>query len=101
MQPEASAEITSLTRTDIAAIVIAYVAEFFFVEEATIQESSRFEEDLCADAFSFTDCVDALEEEFTDRALGFSLDIKEREELESVKDLVDIITRYTLEGPKR
>ncbi len=90
----------SLDRKDIASIVIAYISEFFFITESTILESSRFEEDLCADSLLLTDCIDALEEEFTERALGFSIDAQEREELETVKDLIDMIADLVIDNRK-
>lgn len=96
MQPEALIGEKVPSRQEISKVVFGYVSEFFYVDVSSIAESTRFEDDLSGDAISFTDCVDALEEEFTERALGFSIDTQERDELETVGDLIDMIAHLVI-----
>lgn len=87
----------SLDKESVFSIVVSYVSEFFFVENKTLVEEIRFEEDLCVDSFIFADFLDALEEEFTERGLGFRLDEKERSEIETLGDLAELICGYVLD----
>lgn len=89
------------TRDDVKQIVLFYVSEFFFVEKKNVTESTIFEEDLSADAFTYADCLDALEEEFTERKIGYYLDQNERAECETVGELIDAIFERVLVSNER
>ncbi len=94
MSQEARLNSISMSRDEVASIVVSCVCEFFFVQAVHVSRSTRFEEDLCADAFAYADCIDALEEEFTEYGCAFRLETKERDELETVGELIDAISTY-------
>jgi acyl carrier protein len=86
-----------LDRDHITTLVIKNISEFFFLDPKNISSSTRLEEDLSADALTFTDCIEAIESELAERLGGFSLEDRDLEEVETVGELVDII--YRTEGP--
>ena len=94
LSQEARLNSVSMSRDEIASIVVSCVCEFFFVQAAHVTDTTRFEDDLSADAFAFADCIDALEEEFTEHGYAFHLEAKERDELETVGELIDAISTY-------
>ncbi|MCX6511662.1 MAG: acyl carrier protein [Actinobacteria bacterium] len=54
-------------------------------------ETARFAEDLDADSLALIELVEALEEEFGERTVGFRIDDEDLEDLQTVKDSIDYV----------
>ena len=56
-----------------------------------ISESSSFAEDLDADSLALIELVEALEEELSERSVGFRIEDEDLEDLRTVRDAVDYV----------
>lgn len=74
-----------MDRKTILSKVSALVAETLEVDEATVNESLRFE-DLGADSFDLLELVTAIEDEF-----GLTLDDESLADIQTVGDAIDAI----------
>ncbi len=83
---------SSLTRSDVLEIVRNQLAEILEIDAASITESSSFADDLDADSLALIELVEALEEELSDRVVGFRIDDEDLEDLRTVRDAVDYVT---------
>jgi len=67
-------------------------------EPATISEGQSFVDDLDADSLALIELVEALEEELSDRTVGFRIDDEDLADLKTVRDAVDYVHERTREG---
>ena len=67
------------------------LAEILEIEEATITLEANFTEDLGADSLALIELVEALEEELSERSVGFRIDDEDLEDLKTVRDAVDYV----------
>lgn len=67
------------------------LAEILEIDEESITLDSSFTSDLEADSLALIELVEALEEEFGERTVGFSIDDEDLADLHTVRDAVDYV----------
>lgn len=67
------------------------LADILETDPSVITESSSFAEDLDADSLALIELVEGLEEELSDRTVGFRIDDEDLEDLRTVRDAVDYV----------
>jgi len=67
------------------------LADILETDPSNITESSSFAEDLDADSLALIELVEGLEEELSDRTVGFRIDDEDLEDLRTVRDAVDYV----------
>ena len=80
-----------MSREQVAELVVEQVAEILEVDASTVSETSRFVEDLDADSLALIELVEALEQEFGERTVGFRIEDEDLEDLLTVKDSIDYV----------
>jgi acyl carrier protein len=80
-----------LTRAEVFEVVRASLADILEVEASTISEGQSFVDDLEADSLALIELVEALEEEFAERSVGFRIEDEDLEDLKTVRDAVDYV----------
>ena len=74
------------------------LADILEIEPSTITEGQSFADDLDADSLALIELVEALEEELSDRTVGFRIEDEDLADLKSVRDAVDYVHARTREG---
>jgi acyl carrier protein len=85
-------------RDEIFEIVRDRLADILEIEPGTISEGQSFVDDLDADSLALIELVEALEEEVSDRSVGFRIDDEDLADLKTVRDAVDYVHARTKEG---
>ena len=67
------------------------LADILELEPAQVAESSSFVDDLGADSLALIELVEALEEELSDRTVGFRIEDEDLEDLKTVRDAIDYV----------
>jgi len=67
------------------------LSDILEIEPAEITESASFADDLDADSLALIELVEALEEELSERSVGFRIDDEDLEDLKTVRDAVDYV----------
>ncbi len=67
------------------------MADILEIDPSTINEGSSFQEDLDADSLALIELVEALEEELSERSVGFRIDDEDLEDLKTIRDAVDYV----------
>ena len=67
------------------------LADILETEPSGITEGASFGDDLGADSLALIELVEALEEEFSERSVGFRIDDEDLEDLKTVRDAVDYV----------
>ena len=67
------------------------LAEILEIDEDRIKLVSSFTQDLDADSLALIELVEALEEEFGERTVGFSIDDEDLGDLRTVQEAVDYV----------
>jgi acyl carrier protein len=67
------------------------LSDILEMDAAQITEGSSFSDDLDADSLALIELVEALEEELSERAVGFRIDDEDLEDLKTVRDAVDYV----------
>ncbi|HEX3541458.1 MAG TPA: phosphopantetheine-binding protein [Acidimicrobiales bacterium] len=67
------------------------LSDILEIEPATISENAAFGDDLGADSLALIELVEALEEELSERTVGFRIDDEDLEDLKTVRDAVDYV----------
>jgi acyl carrier protein len=80
-----------LDRNAVLEIVRASLADILEIDPATISEGQSFADDLDADSLALIELVEALEEEFADRSVGFRIEDEDLVDLKTVRDAVDYV----------
>jgi acyl carrier protein len=80
-----------LTRADVFEVVRGSLADILEIEAGTISEGQSFVDDLEADSLALIELVEALEEEFAERSVGFRIEDEDLEDLKTVRDAVDYV----------
>lgn len=91
MPAETHVEQGPIEREEIFAIVRDRLADILEIEPSTISEGQSFVDDLDADSLALIELVDGLEEELSDRTVGFRIDDEDLEDLKTVRDAVDYV----------
>ena len=82
-----------MDRSEIVTLVRERLAEILEIEPTDINESDSFSDDLEADSLALIELVEAIEEELSERTVGFRIDDEDLEDLRTVRDAVDYIDR--------
>jgi len=80
-----------MDRSEILALVRDRLAEILEIEPGEINEGDSFSDDLEADSLALIELVEAIEEELSERTVGFRIDDEDLEDLRTVRDAVDYI----------
>lgn len=82
---------TPLDRNEVFEIVRANLADILEIEPATISEGQSFVDDLDADSLALIELVEALEEDLSERSVGFRIEDEDLVDLKTVRDAVDYV----------
>ncbi len=91
MPAETHVEQPPLDRQGVFELVRDRLADILEVDPSTINEGDSFADDLDADSLALIELVEALEEELSERSVGFRIDDEDLEDLKSVRDAVDYV----------
>ena len=91
MPAETHVEQGPIGRDEIFEIVRDRLADILEIEPSTINEGQSFVDDLDADSLALIELVDGLEEELSERTVGFRIDDEDLEDLKTVRDAVDYV----------
>ena len=80
-----------LDRDEVFEIVRDSLADILEIEPATITEGQSFVDDLDADSLALIELVEALEEELSERSVGFRIEDEDLADLKTVRDAVDYV----------
>jgi len=78
-------------RAAILALVRDQLADILEIEPDAVSESASFVDDLEADSLAIIELVEGLEEELSERTVGFRIADDDLEDLKTVRDAVDYI----------
>jgi len=78
-------------RQEVFELIRDRLADILEVEGSTITEGASFADDLDADSLALIELVEALEEELSERSVGFRIDDEDLEDLKTVRDAVDYV----------
>ena len=67
------------------------LADILEIDPGGISEGDSFADDLEADSLALIELVEALEEELSERAVGFRIEDEDLEDLKTVRDAVDYV----------
>jgi len=84
---------TPMDRSEIVTLVTERLAEILEIEASSINEGDSFGDDLEADSLALIELVEAIEEELSERTVGFRIDDEDLEDLRTVRDAIDYIDR--------
>lgn len=91
MPAETHVEQTPYDRNAIFEIVRDNLADILEIDPSTITEGQSFVDDLDADSLALIELVEALEEELSERTVGFRIEDEDMEDLKTVRDAVDYV----------
>ena len=91
MPAETHVEKGPLDRQQVFEVIRDQLADILEIEPTSVSESSSFAEDLDADSLALIELVEALEEEFGERTVGFRIEDEDLEDLRTVRDAVDYV----------
>ncbi|MCE9621367.1 MAG: acyl carrier protein [Actinomycetia bacterium] len=80
-----------LDRTAVFEIVRANLADILEIDPATISEGQSFVDDLDADSLALIELVEGLEEDLSERSVGFRIEDEDLVDLKTVRDAVDYV----------
>ncbi|HSB86989.1 MAG TPA: acyl carrier protein [Ilumatobacteraceae bacterium] len=91
MPAESNVEQGPLDRNEVFNIVRANLADILEIEPSTISEGQSFVDDLDADSLALIELVEALEEDLSERSVGFRIEDEDLVDLKTVRDAVDYV----------
>jgi acyl carrier protein len=80
-----------LDRSGVLELVRDRLADILEIEPSDIGEGDSFADDLEADSLALIELVEQLEEEMSERTVGFRIDDEDLEDLKTVRDAVDYV----------
>jgi len=80
-----------IDRAEILELIKGRLADILEIDTDQIAEGDSFLDDLDADSLALIELVEALEEEFGERTVGFRIDDEDLQELRTVRDAVDYV----------
>ncbi|MDQ3756664.1 MAG: phosphopantetheine-binding protein [Actinomycetota bacterium] len=80
-----------MDRSQVFELIRDRLADILEIEPGRINESDSFSDDLSADSLALIELVEALEEELSERSVGFRIDDEDLEDLKTVRDAVDYV----------
>ncbi len=72
-------------------IIRDQLSDILEIDPGRITESSSFVEDLEADSLALIELVEGLEEELSERTVGFRIEDEDLEDLKTVRDAIDYV----------
>ena len=91
MPAETDVEQGPLDRNEVFEIVRANLADILEIEPSTISEGQSFVDDLDADSLALIELVEALEEDLSERSVGFRIEDEDLVDQKTVRDAVDYV----------
>ncbi|CAN5195178.1 N/A [soil metagenome] len=91
MPAETHVERGPVDRQAVFELIRDRLADILEVDSSTINEGDSFADDLDADSLALIELVEALEEELSERSVGFRIDDEDLEDLKTVRDAVDYV----------
>ncbi len=91
MPAETHVNQSPLDRAAILAIVRDRLADILEIEPSSINEGDSFRDDLQADSLALIELAEAIEEELSERTVGFRIEDEDLEDLRAVRDAVDYV----------
>lgn len=82
---------TPMDRQQVFDLIRNNLSDILEVAPDSISEGASFGEDLGADSLALIELVEALEEELSERTVGFRIDDEDLEDLKTVRDAVDYV----------
>ena len=82
---------TPMNRQQVFDLIRNNLSDILEVSPDSISEGASFGEDLGADSLALIELVEALEEELSERTVGFRIDDEDLEDLKTVRDAVDYV----------
>ena len=83
---------------EVLAIIRERLAEILEIDDDRVTLDANFSEDLDADSLALIELVEALEEELSERSVGFRIDDEDLEDLKTVRDAVDYVVAKLEQG---
>jgi len=80
-----------MDRQQVFELIRDRLADILEIEPGTISEGQSFADDLDADSLALIELVEALEEELSERSVGFRIDDEDLADLKTVRDAVDYV----------
>ena len=80
-----------MDRQEVFELIRDRLADILEIDPAGITEGASFSDDLEADSLALIELVEALEEELSERTVGFRIDDEDLEDLKTVRDAVDYV----------
>jgi acyl carrier protein len=80
-----------MDRTAVFKMIQDNLAEILEIKPEDISEGDSFGDDLDADSLALIELVEALEEELSERTVGFRIEDEDLEDLKTVRDAVDYV----------
>jgi acyl carrier protein len=80
-----------MDRNQVFDLIRSSLADILEVAPDSITEGASFGDDLGADSLALIELVEALEEELSERTVGFRIDDEDLEDLKTVRDAVDYV----------
>jgi acyl carrier protein len=80
-----------MNRQEVFELIRDRLADILEIEPSAIPEAASFNEDLAADSLALIELVEALEEELSERSVGFRIEDEDLEDLKTVRDAVDYV----------
>lgn len=91
MPAETHVEQGPLDRGQVVDLIRDQLADILEIEPGGISEGDSFADDLEADSLALIELVEGLEEELSERSVGFRIDDEDLEDLKTVRDAVDYV----------
>lgn len=91
MPAETHVERGPMDRQQVFELIRDRLADILEIDPSTIAEGQSFADDLDADSLALIELVEALEEELSERSVGFRIDDEDLEDLKTVRDAVDYV----------
>jgi acyl carrier protein len=88
---ETHVERSPLDRQEVFELIRSCLADILEINPDGITEGASFGDDLGADSLALIELVEALEEELSERTVGFRIDDEDLEDLKTVRDAVDYV----------
>jgi acyl carrier protein len=88
---ETHVEQSPLDRRQVFELVRDRLADILEIDAGGITEGQSFADDLGADSLALIELVEALEEELSERTVGFRIEDEDLEDLKTVRDAVDYV----------
>ena len=91
MPAETHVEQGPMDRAAVLQLVRDRLADILEIEPGSINEGDSFADDLDADSLALIELVEAIEEELSERSVGFRIEDEDLEDLKTVRDAVDYV----------